>query len=238
MACLIVPSLHTMFTGIIEQLGHVRRLEPSPAGDAAGVRLTVEAEASLDGATIGESIAVDGACLTVVAYEGRCFSVEATPETLRRTTLGALHEGSAVHLERALAAGARLGGHFVQGHVDAVGAIAARRDEGDSVVTTFSAPPDVLRYVVPKGSVAVDGVSLTVVDVLDEGFTVALILHTLDVTLLGKKPLGAPVNLEADILAKYVARAAVYAAVPETNGQESAAPRAEKAQAAQQVVKP
>jgi len=212
-----------MFTGIVEQLGHVRRLQPSPAGEAAGVRLTIEAETSLDAATIGESIAVDGACLTVVAIADRSFSVEATSETLRRTTLGRLRPGNAVHLERALAAGARLGGHFVQGHVDAVGAIATRHPEGDSVVTTFTAPPDVLRYVVPKGSVAVDGVSLTVVDVLYNGFTVALIPHTLDVTLLGKKPLGAAVNLEADILAKYVARAAVYAGVPEPAVQPAAA---------------
>lgn len=203
-----------MFTGIVEQRGRVCQLEPISTDEASGVRLMIEAEVSLDGATIGESIAVDGACLTVVAYEGRRFNVEATPETLRRTTLGALRVDSAVHLERALAASARLGGHFVQGHVDAVGSLAARRVEGDLVVTTFSAPPDVLRYVVPKGSIAVDGVSLTVVDVLDDGFTVALIPHTLDVTLLGKKSLGAPVNLEADILAKYVARAAVYAETP------------------------
>jgi riboflavin synthase len=205
-----------MFTGIVEQLGRVSRVESTSTGEVSDVRLTIDADVSLDGAVIGESIAVDGACLTVVAYEGRRFNVEATPETLRRTTLGALRVGSAVHLERALSAGARLGGHFVQGHVDAVGALVARRIEGESVVTTFTAPPDVLRYVVPKGSVAVDGVSLTVVDVLADGFTVALIPHTLDVTLLGKKPLGAPVNLEADILAKYVARAAVYAGTPES----------------------
>ncbi len=191
-----------MFTGIVEEVGRVRALEVVPAG----ARLVIEARRVVAGTRAGDSIAVNGACLTVVACNGSSLSFEATPETLRRTTLGQLAPGDGVHLERALAAGGRIGGHFVQGHVDAVGAIAARRPEGNSVVVTFSAPPEVLRYVVPKGSIAVDGVSLTVVDRLDDRFTVALIPHTLEVTLLGKKPLGAPVNLEADILAKYVER--------------------------------
>ena len=210
-----------MFTGIVEQLGHVHHLEArtGPQGEAMGVRVTIKVDSPLDAVTVGESIAVDGACLTVVAHKKRRFSVEATPETLHRTTLGALRVGDAVHLERALATGARLGGHFVQGHVDAVGAIDGRRVEGDSVISTFTASPDVLRYVVPKGSVAVDGVSLTVVDVLPDGFTVGLIPHTLEVTLLGKKPVGAAVNLEADVLAKYVARAAVYAGVSDPHTQ-------------------
>src|SRR5205823_2355183 len=124
---------------------------------------SIRAQQVLQDAKVGDSIAINGACLTVVELGGDTFAVEATPETLRRTNLGELAAGDGVHLERALAADGRIGGHFVQGHVDAVGTIAARRPEGDSIVATFSAPPDVLRYVVPKGSVAVDGVSLTVV---------------------------------------------------------------------------
>jgi riboflavin synthase len=191
-----------MFTGIVEEIGRVRRLEPRPGL----TRLEIAARRVLDGTATGDSIAINGACLTVVAFDGEAFWVEATPETLRRTNLGQLATGDGVHLERALAAGGRLAGHFVQGHVDAVGSIRERRPDGEAVVATFSAPIDLMRYIVPKGSVAVDGVSLTVVEALAEGFTVALIPHTQDVTLLCTKPLGAPVNLEADILAKYVAR--------------------------------
>ena len=198
-----------MFTGIVEEIGRVERIEALPGL----TRLTLSAQRVLTGTQIGDSVAVNGACLTVVSLGGGSFLVEATPETLRRTNLGTLAEGDGVHLERALAASGRIDGHFVQGHVDAVGTIQARRPEGDSVVVTFGAPPEVLRYVVTKGSVAVDGVSLTVVDVLDGGFTVALIPHTQEATLLTRRPLGAPVNLEADILAKYVERAAFYAPV-------------------------
>ena len=184
----------------------MRALEARPGG----ARLTVEARRVLDGTAVGDSIAINGACLTVVRREGNCFAVDATPETLRRTNLGLLGAGDGVHLERALAAAGRIGGHFVQGHVDAVGTLAGRRPEGDSVVMTVAAPPEVMRYVVAKGSIAVDGVSLTVVDAAVDRFTVALIPHTQAVTLLCTKPLGAPVNLEADILAKYVARLAPY----------------------------
>lgn len=194
-----------MFTGIVEELGRVTRLEEKPGS----TRFTVSAERVVADLGVGDSIAVNGACLTVVELGSRIFALEATPETLRRTNLGTLTEGSLVHLERALAANGRLGGHFVQGHVDAVGTVADLRPEGDSVVVTFSAPPEVMRYVVSKGSIAVDGVSLTVVDVLEDRFTVALIPHTQEVTLLTKRGIGAPVNLEADILAKYVARISV-----------------------------
>lgn len=195
-----------MFTGIVEEIGCVRRLEPQPGL----TRLQIEARRALEGIAVGDSIAINGACLTVVAFDGEAFWVEATPETLRRTNLGLLAAGDGVHLERALAAGGRLAGHFVQGHVDAVGSIRARLPEGDAIIATFAAPGEVMRYVVPKGSVAVDGVSLTVVDVVAGGFTIALIPHTQDVTLLCTKPIGAPVNLEADILAKYVARSLEY----------------------------
>jgi riboflavin synthase len=195
-----------MFTGIVEEIGRVVRREAL----TGLTRLTIAAERVLGGTQIGDSIAVNGACLTVVSRDDTSFAVEATPETLRRTSLGELREGAGVHLERALAADGRVGGHFVQGHVDAVGTIAARRPEGDSVVAMFTAPPEVMRYVVPKGSVAVDGVSLTVVEVEDDRFTVALIPHTQEMTLLCQRPLGAPVNLEADILAKYVAKITTY----------------------------
>ncbi len=200
-----------MFTGIVEEVGRVDRIEAR----AGLTRLTIGAQRVGSDLAIGDSIAVNGTCLTVVEHSPGSFLVEATPETLRRTTLGGLQEGSGVHLERPLAATARVGGHFVQGHVDAVGALAALRPEGDSVIATFSAPPEVMRYVVPKGSIAVDGVSLTVVDVDEDRFTVALIPHTLEVTLLTRRGLDAPVNLEADILAKYVAKAAVYGAAQE-----------------------
>jgi riboflavin synthase len=201
-----------MFTGIVEEIGRIDRIEPAPAL----TRLRVRAERALDGTRVGDSIAVDGACLTVVDLDAAGFWVEATPETLRRTSLGDLASGDGVHLERALAATGRVGGHFVQGHVDAAGTIQDRHAEGDSVVATFTAPPEVMRYVVPKGSIAIDGVSLTIVDVHDGApggageFTVALIPHTQQATLLCAKPIGARVNLEADILAKYVARTAAF----------------------------
>lgn len=193
-----------MFTGIVEEIGRVRAVEAREGL----TRLCIGAMDVTRGLAIGDSIAINGACLTVVSSSDEAFDVEATPETLRRTNLGQLSAGDGVHLERALSANGRIGGHFVQGHVDAVGQIAARRSEGDSVVATFSAPPQVMRYVVPKGSVAVDGVSLTVVESLGDRFTVSLIPHTQDVTLLCRHEIGWPVNLEADILAKYVVHAA------------------------------
>lgn len=199
-----------MFTGIVEEVGQIAELDVRPGL----TRLRIAAGAITDGLALGESVAINGTCLTVVEHETGQFQVEATPETLRRTNLGELRVGDGVHLERSLRAGDRIGGHFVQGHVDAVGTIAGQQPEGESLVATFSAPPEVMRYVAPKGSIAVDGVSLTVVDVRDGAFTVALIPHTLGVTLLGKKPVGARVNLEADMLAKYVARAAAYDALP------------------------
>lgn len=197
-----------MFTGIVEEVGHIAALQAS----AGGTRLQVAARHVLAELATGDSMALNGACLTVVEHDATSFTVEATPETLRRTNLGALSRGAPLHLERALAASGRVGGHFVQGHVDAVGTIVERERDGDAIVATVSAPPEVMRYVVPKGSIAVDGVSLTVVDVAQDRFSVALIPHTQEVTLLTKKPVSASVNLEADILAKYVARAAGFAA--------------------------
>ncbi|RLT56174.1 MAG: riboflavin synthase [Chloroflexi bacterium] len=198
-----------MFTGIVEETGTVRQISVTPDG----ARLTIEAVIALGGTRVGDSIAMNGACLTVVTRDDRTFAVEATLETLRRTNLGELGIGDRLHLERALAVGGRFGGHFMQGHVDGTGTIRDRQTEGDAVVQSFSAPPEIVRYLVPKGSISVDGVSLTVVNVGADWFDVWLIPHTLDVTLLTQKPVGATVNLEADILAKYVARA-VEASLP------------------------
>ena len=198
-----------MFTGIVEETGTVRQISVTPDG----ARLTIEAVIALGGTRVGDSIAMNGACLTVVTRDDRTFAVEATLETLRRTNLGELGIGDRLHLERALAVGGRFGGHFMQGHVDGTGTIRDRQTEGDAVVQSFSAPPEIVRYLVPKGSISVDGVSLTVVNVGADWFDVWLIPHTLDMTLLTQKPVGATVNLEADILAKYVARA-VEASLP------------------------
>jgi len=196
-----------MFTGIVEEVGRVGAVDARPGL----TRLRITAERVLDGLQIGDSIAVNGTCLTVVATAGAELAVEATPETLRRTNLGGLAAGDGVHLERPMAANGRFGGHIVQGHVDAVGQILDRQPEGEAVILTVGAPPEVMRYVVPKGSIAVDGVSLTVVDVTDASFTVALIPHTQEATLLCTGPLGRTANLEADVLAKYVERVATYA---------------------------
>ena len=196
-----------MFTGIVEEVGRVGAVDARPGL----TRLRITAERVLDGLQIGDSIAVNGTCLTVVATAGAELAVEATPETLRRTNLGGLAAGDGVHLERPMAANGRFGGHIVQGHVDAVGQILDRRPDGDAVILTVGAPPEIMRYVVPKGSIAVDGVSLTVVDVADASFTIALIPHTQEATLLCTGPPGRTVNLEADVLAKYVERVATYA---------------------------
>ncbi len=192
-----------MFTGIVEETGTVRQISVTPDG----ARLTIEAVMALEGTRVGDSIALNGACLTVVSRDDRTFAVEATLETLRRTNLGELEIGDRLHLERALAVGGRFGGHFMQGHVDGTGTIRDRQPEGHAVVQSFTAPPEIVRYLVPKGSISVDGVSLTVVNVGADWFDVWLIPHTLDVTLLTNRPVGATVNLETDILAKYVARA-------------------------------
>jgi len=190
-----------MFTGIVQSMGRIASLSPG----TGGVRLWVEAGPLAAEAKLGDSVAVDGCCLTVVEVSGARLAFDAVPETLRRTTLGRRGEGDAVNLELPLRPDDRLGGHFVQGHVDAVAEVLARRDAGDDVVMTFGLPPALLGQVVEKGSVAVDGVSLTVAAVDDTKFSVALIPHTLAVTTLGKRGPGDFVNLEGDVLAKYVA---------------------------------
>src|SRR6266536_1578250 len=189
-----------MFTGLIETLGVVQQVQPS----GPGRRLTLSAPPLIEGTQLGDSVAINGACLTVVDIQGDTLSFEAGPETLAKTNLGELKPGDRVNLERALRLGDRLGGHLVQGHVDGVGRIAERRREGEWEVVWFSCPPALAEQMVPKGSVAVDGISLTLVDVTSDRFSVALIPHTLAVTTLGFKQPGASVNLETDLLAKYV----------------------------------
>lgn len=190
-----------MFTGIIEELGRVDTIEHLPEG----ARLVVSAATVADGARVGDSIAVNGCCLTVTDHTGSGgFAADVMTETLRVTGLGTLAEGSPVNLERALRADAHLDGHIVQGHVDAVGTIRSLDVARNATTVWIDAPDAVLRYCVPKGSVAIDGISLTIVDVDDAGFSVSIIPHTWQVTNLGSRQVGDRVNLEADVLSKYV----------------------------------
>jgi riboflavin synthase len=192
-----------MFTGIVEELGSVR----STTSNEGGARLELTCSTVLADAELGSSIAVNGCCLTVVALGPDWWAADAQRETLDRTTLGTLAPGDPVNLERPVRLSDRLGGHLVQGHVDAVGTVAARELEPDgSTLVNIDAPSSLTRYMVEKGSVTVDGVSLTITKVDDDGFTVALIPHTLAVTTLGTRQPGAGVNLEVDVLAKYVER--------------------------------
>jgi riboflavin synthase len=192
-----------MFTGIVEELGTVQMITPK----SGGARIEIAATQVLDDAEIGASIAVNGCCLTVVALGEGCFAADAVTETLSRTELGTLEPGDRVNLERPVRLQDRLGGHLVQGHVDAVGTIRRRTPEADgSERVEFTAPEAVMRYIVEKGSITVDGISLTVAALSRDGFTVAVIPHTLAATTLGTKPEGAAVNLEVDIVAKYVER--------------------------------
>ena len=193
-----------MFTGLVEEVGRVTALEAKEgAGDA---RLGLSAGTVTGGTRVGDSILVNGACLTVDEIEDDALVFYTMPETLRRTALGDLQEGSAVNLERAMAAGGRLGGHIVQGHVDGVGEVVDIRAEDDAEIWTFSAPESVLRYAVEKGSVCIDGISLTVVAVEPDRFTVSILPHTRSNTNLGELGVGGHVNLEADVIGKYVER--------------------------------
>jgi riboflavin synthase len=197
-------ALNTMFTGIIEDLGAIDRITQSDAGAVLSIRTRLP----LARIAVGESIAVNGCCLTVTKKARGAFTMDVSPESLRRTVLGELKPGDRVNLERCLTLEKLLGGHMVSGHVDAVGRIASIVPEGDSRLYTFAAPPLVARYLVEKGSVAIDGVSLTVFDIRKNRFSVALIPHTLKMTTLGFKQPGDAVNLESDMLVKYVERVA------------------------------
>jgi riboflavin synthase len=191
-----------VFTGLIESLATVEDVQD----DGTGRDLVLAAPELAHELALGESVAVNGVCLTVVARDERTCRFQAGPETLARTNLGELGPGDQVNLERALRLGDRLGGHLVQGHVDGVGRILDRQREGDWEKVWFSCPVELATQMVSKGSIAVDGISLTLVDVAADRFSVALIPHTLAHTTLGLKPVGATVNLETDLLAKYVAR--------------------------------
>jgi riboflavin synthase len=192
-----------MFTGIIEELGRVRAVTLNEGG----ARLEIEAATVLDDARVGDSIAANGCCLTVVERADNWWAADAVTETLERTTLGALQTGDPINLERPVRLQDRLGGHIVQGHVDGVGCVTEQVALPDgSSRFTIDAPPDVLRYVVEKGSIAVDGISLTVASVAPARFDIAVIPHTLAATTLGARRPGARVNIEVDVLAKYVER--------------------------------
>jgi riboflavin synthase len=191
-----------MFTGIVEELGRVAGVEARPGGR----RFWIAAGAVLEGTAVGDSIAHSGCCLTVVGIGDGRFAVEAVPETLRLTTLGDWREGDGVNLERSLRLEQRLGGHLVQGHVDGVGEVRDVRPEGDGRRVTIALPPGLRRFVAHKGSLAVDGVSLTVAALTDDGCEIAYIPHTLAVTAAGGYRPGRRVNLEVDLLARYLAR--------------------------------
>jgi riboflavin synthase len=185
-----------MFTGIVEEVGRVASL--------ADHCLTVQASKVMEGMSLGDSMAVNGACLTVVSFSEGEFSVDLAPETLRRTSFGKLKEGDPVNLERPLAVSDRLGGHIVQGHVDATGRITSLKPEGDCVIVRISSPKRLMPYIVEKGFVAVDGISLTVVKKGASSFTLSVIPYTMENTNLKGKSVGSAVNLEVDIVAKYV----------------------------------
>ncbi len=187
-----------MFTGIVEEVGSVKSVR--------GDRLTISATKVLEEMKLGDSIAVNGACLTIVALDRASFSIDVMPETLRRTNLGLLRPVGQVNLERPLAMGGRIGGHLVQGHVDATGRVVSMVPEAEAVVARYATPPEVMPYVVEKGFIAVDGVSLTVIDYDATSFRVSLVAYTLEHTILGARRPGDLVNLEVDILAKYVER--------------------------------
>lgn len=191
-----------MFTGLIEETGRIR----SVRGAGRSLHLTVGAKVVLDGLKLGDSIAVNGVCLTVVRFDSESFTADVMPETYERTNLKDLPPGSVVNLERTMALGDRFGGHIVQGHVDGTGTILAMEADEIAVWVTVGAPPEVLRYFVPKGSATIDGISLTVVDVGADRFRVSLIPHTASVTNMRHHAVGDRVNLEVDVLAKYVER--------------------------------
>jgi riboflavin synthase len=191
-----------MFTGIIEEMGVIKEALKTRQGSS----VSILAKTILEGLKVGESVTVNGACLTVVGFDREEMKADISPETAKVTTLGSLKAGDPVNLERAMRLGDRLGGHLVTGHVDAIGTIRARAQEADALQLMIEAPREVLRYCVPKGSITVDGISLTLNEVTDRGFRVTIIPHTAKVTTLGIKQVGDAVNLEADLIGKYVER--------------------------------
>ncbi|WAH37880.1 riboflavin synthase [Alicyclobacillus dauci] len=191
-----------MFTGLVEELATIRQIRVR----SDGAEIELDAHRIMSDMNLGDSISVNGICLTVVRMQGDAFLVEAVPETLRRTNLGRLSVGDKVHVERAMPAGGRFGGHIVSGHIDGTGRVSKVQEEGVARVFTIEAGADILKYIVEKGSICVDGVSLTVMDVDDRGFRVAIIPHTRGETRFGATKVGDVVNLECDVIAKYVER--------------------------------
>jgi len=203
-----------MFTGIIEGLGTIKELQPA----GQGKRFTMEADLVLDQTKIGDSIAVSGACLTVIAIDGKRFKVDVSPETLAKTTLGKAKIGERVNLERALRLGDRLDGHLVSGHIDGMGVVKQKKPEGNAVVVTIGIPESLARYIIVKGSVAVDGISLTANNCGRDSFEVSIIPHTARLTTIGFKNIGTPVNIETDMIGKYVERFVTEKRHPDNNG--------------------
>jgi riboflavin synthase len=195
-----------VFTGIVEEIGTVRSLDIESPQDG----LTIRARRVLSDAKLGDSIAVNGTCLTVTRLTDDQFTVGVMPETLRRTNLGRLHAGDVVNLERPLQPESRLGGHFVQGHIDGTGVVAAVTQDGSALAVRVTTSPDILKYVVEKGFIAIDGVSLTVTSVDDSGFGIGLISYTQENIADGLKIVGQEVNLEVDVLAKYVEKLVIH----------------------------
>ncbi|MBP2635636.1 MAG: ribE [Firmicutes bacterium] len=189
-----------MFTGLVEELGKVKQI----VRGAKSVRLSIFGSKVLEDVKTGDSIAVNGTCLTVVDFSRDWFTADVMPETVDRTALSGLKAGDTVNLERTLRVGDRLGGHIVSGHIDGVGTILAKEQNDNAVIVRIGAGAEVMRYIISKGSIAIDGTSLTVVDFGDNWFTVSLIPHTASMTTVGLKAIGEPVNLEADVIGKYV----------------------------------
>lgn len=191
-----------MFTGIVEELGTLENI----SGGANFSKLLIKASKVLEGVNLGDSIAVNGVCLTVTSFTAASFTADVMPETMKKTSLGQLKRGDTVNLERALRLGDRLGGHIVSGHVDGVGEIVSREPHANAVLFRIKADPSLLAYMVPRGSVAIDGISLTLIDVTETDFAVSIIPHTISHTNLRDKRAGEIVNLECDMIAKYVER--------------------------------
>ena len=189
-----------MFTGLVEELGKIKAI----ARGVKSVRLTVAASKVLHDVKLGDSIAVNGTCLTVVEYNENCFTADVMPETVDSTALASLKIGARVNLERTLSIGDRFGGHIVSGHIDGIGIILAKDNNDNAIIVKIKAGSEVMRYIVKKGSIAIDGISLTIVDFAEDWFTVSLIPHSASVTTLGFKKTGDIVNLEADVIGKYV----------------------------------
>ena len=189
-----------MFTGIVEETGTIKKIEK---GTSSG-RLTIEADKVLQGSKIGDSIAVNGVCLTITGMSGHLFTADVMAETIRRSNLGTLSSGSKVNLERAMAADGRFGGHIVSGHVDGTGRIVEVKKDDNAIWYTIQATPQLMRYIIEKGSVTIDGISLTVAKVAQDNFSISAIPHTVSQTVLKDRKVGAVVNLETDIIGKYV----------------------------------